>query len=64
MNEKLVTAVDFILDRLKERSTWRGIVFVLGGAGMTLEPEQWESIVAFGMVLFGLVDSFWPEPKQ
>ena len=48
----------YIGDRLKEASTWRGIIAFLTGVGVTLSPEQQSSIIAGGLALMGLVGAF------
>lgn len=47
--------MDYILERLKERSTWAGIIAILTGFGVSLKPELSEAISTFGMALAGLV---------
>ena len=41
--------------RLKEPSTWRGLVWLLTFAGLSLKPEQSEAIIAAGIALAGLL---------
>lgn len=43
------------LARLREPSTWRGIVWILTAAGVSLSPELWETITAVGMAVAGLI---------
>lgn len=45
----------YIIDRLKEPSTWRGIVLVATALGATLTPEQAEAIVVAGIGITGLI---------
>lgn len=49
---------DFLLTRLREASTWRGIVMLLTAAGVTLNVAQTEAIIAAGMALVGLLGVF------
>lgn len=51
----------FILERLTERSTWRGIVITLTAFGISLEPQLTEAIITAGLGLAGLVDILLPE---
>ena len=44
----------YILNRLSEPSTWRGIVLILTALGTTLSPEQREAITTAGLGLVGL----------
>ena len=53
----------FALDRLDERSTWRGIALALGSLGVTLEPAHTEAIIAAAIGIVGLIEAFLPEPN-
>lgn len=48
----------FILDRLKERSTWLGLTAIATAAGIALDPEQLEAIAVAGVAIAGLIASF------
>lgn len=48
----------FILARLKEASTWRGIVVLASGLGIALNPEQVAAITAAGMSVAGAIGVF------
>jgi hypothetical protein len=63
MNATLVRGVDFFLERLKERSTWTGVVLMLSSVGLTFHPELLSVVIAAGMAIAGLIEFFWPEPK-
>jgi hypothetical protein len=41
-------ALAWLLERLKERSTWVGIVGVITAAGVNLSPEKAEAIITVG----------------
>ncbi len=43
------------IDRLKERSTWTGLVSALVGAGVMITPEQAEAVIAAGLGIGGLI---------
>jgi hypothetical protein len=45
--------IDYMLARAKEPSTWRGVVLLLTGLGVSLKPEFAESIVSVGVLLAG-----------
>lgn len=54
----------WIVWRLREASTWRGLVWLATVAGLSLRPDQAEAIVAVGMALAGLLGVFLSdEPK-
>ncbi|CDH43844.1 hypothetical protein [Candidatus Contendibacter odensensis] len=40
--------------RLKEPSTWRGLIWLLTACGISLSPEAWQYIATAGMALAGL----------
>jgi hypothetical protein len=48
----------FILDRLNENSTWRGILLVATALGVSLSPSHQEAIVAAGLGLVGAINIF------
>jgi hypothetical protein len=46
----------WVLDRLREPSTWRGMVWLAAGvAGMQVDDAQVEQVIAAGAVLAGLI---------
>lgn len=55
--------VDYILDRLSESSTYRGAIFLLGGLGISLVPEQANAIVAASMAVVGAINVFRKQNK-
>jgi len=54
----------FFLRRLKEPSTWRGIIALLTAFGLTLSPDQKEAIIALGLASIGAVGAFTPDSKE
>lgn len=51
----------YIIARLKEASTWRGIVALVTAIGVTLTPDQSAAIVAAGLAVMGAVGAFFPD---
>jgi hypothetical protein len=51
-------ALLYILDRLSENSTWRGLILVGTAVGLKLEPDHQEAIVAAGLGLVGAINVF------
>jgi hypothetical protein len=47
--------LDFILERGKEASTWRGLVALVTATGITLSPELTEALVAAGLAIIGIL---------
>jgi hypothetical protein len=45
-----------VLERLTENSTWRGIILLTTAAGLRLEPELQNQIIAAGLALVGLIN--------
>jgi hypothetical protein len=52
---------NYFLNRLKEPSTWRGLVMVATAYGMHLSPEQAYAIASLGMALAGGIGAATPE---
>lgn len=55
--------VDYILARLSESSTYRGAIFLLGGFGIAVAPEQANAIAAASMAIVGAINVFRKENK-
>ena len=45
----------YVIDRLKEPSSWRGLVMIATALGVTLNPDLVASIVAAGTGLAGII---------
>lgn len=53
--------IDFARARLLERSTWRGLVLVLTGIGISVDPAHIESLSALAAAVIGAVEVFAPD---
>lgn len=53
----------YMIDRLKEPSTWRGIILVVTACGVPVAPALGEQIIAVGIAIAGLVGIFAADPK-
>jgi len=51
-------ALFFVLDRLSENSTWRGLILVAVALGVKLDPEMQTQIIAAGLGLVGTINIF------
>lgn len=51
----------YIVARLSEATTWKGIFLLLTAAGVTLRPELQAAITAVGLSLTGLVGVVVPD---
>jgi hypothetical protein len=54
----------YLLDRLREPSTWRGMVALLTAFGLVLSPEQAAAIVAAGLAAAGAIGAFTPDKES
>ncbi len=55
----------YLLDRLREASTWRGIMALLMAAGVALSPAQIEAIITAGLSVIGVIGVFFSDkPAQ
>jgi uncharacterized membrane protein len=48
----------YLIQRLKEASTWRGLTALLTAIGVTISPEQTNAVVSAGLALMGLLGVF------
>jgi hypothetical protein len=46
----------YILDRLKEASTWRGVALIVGGFGVQVAPDLIPAIGAAVTAAIGLIE--------
>lgn len=46
----------WVLERLGEASTWRGLIGLLTAGGVYVAPEVGESIIAAGVGVIGLIN--------
>ena len=54
----------YVIDRLKEGSTWRGFVLCITASGVALQPNQIEAILFAGMFVSGLIGAIAPDKKE
>ena len=47
--------MNWILARLREPSTWRGVAWLLTALGVSLSPDAWAHITTAGMAVAGLI---------
>lgn len=53
----------YILDRAKEPSTWRGLILLLTAAGVPLAPELQSAIISVGLAIAGLIGVATPDQR-
>lgn len=54
---------EYLLARMSEASTWRGLIMLATAVGVVFSAEQVEAVVAAGLALAGLVGAFAPDSK-
>ena len=54
----------YLLARLQEPSTWRGLVLIATAAGAVLSPDQQEAIIAGGLLVSGLLGAALPDREK
>jgi hypothetical protein len=47
-----------ILDRLKQESTWRGLIQIAIACGVGIKPDQAAAIIAAGVSVIGAINVF------
>lgn len=48
--------LNIVVERLKENSTWRGLILVATALGLRLDPALQEQIIVTGLSLVGLIN--------
>lgn len=48
--------INIVIERLKENSTWRGMILVVTALGVKLDPALQEQIIVAGLSLVGLIN--------
>lgn len=56
--------MDYIINRLNERSTWIGIISLAAGLGVAINPIFVEAIIAAGVSLAGLISIITPDKNN
>lgn len=54
---------DYVLERLKEPSTWRGITLLLTALGVPLAPGVSDAIISLGLAITGLIGVVTKDPR-
>jgi hypothetical protein len=61
MNDRLTAIRAYVIARLQESATWRGLILIATALGAKGRPETWEAIVTGGLLLAGLVAVAFPD---
>ena len=51
----------YILERMKEPSTWRGLILLLTAVGVPVAPALADSIISVGLAVAGLIGAVMPD---
>lgn len=54
----------YLMKRLSEPSSWRGLVAILTAAGVALTPSQANAVIALGLAVIGAIGAFTPDPAR
>lgn len=54
----------YIIDRMREPSTWRGFALVATSFGIALKPDQMEAITFVGLFVAGVIGAATKDGKQ
>ena len=54
---------EYVKERLKDPSTWRGIILLLTAVGVPIAPAMGEAIICVGLALAGGVGVVTPDKK-
>jgi hypothetical protein len=55
--------MDYLVSRLKEKSTYSGILALLSAVGLAIDPEQFSAIAAAVIALVGVFEVFRRENR-
>lgn len=64
MNDRLIAVRTYLIARLQESSTWRGLILIATALGAKVQPQIWEAVVTGGLMLAGLVAVAFPDRRQ
>jgi hypothetical protein len=64
LTKEPVIMKSYILNRLAEPSSWRGLFALLTAAGISIAPDQQAAIVTLGLAAIGFIGTFFPDLKK
>lgn len=56
--------IDFIKDRLQEKSTWKGVASIAAAILIKFTPGKWDIIIETLLGIIGITDIFTLEKKK
>ncbi len=63
ISSRMKRVIAYMIDKLNETSTWRGIALVLSAAGGALNPAHVDLFILGGMTVAGLIAVAFPDYK-
>ena len=54
----------YLLARLKEASTWRGIALLLTAFGVQIAPDVQDAVISAGVAVAGAIGVFLPDATK
>ena len=57
-------ALAYLVARLQEPTTWRGLVLILTAFGTQLAPEKQEAVMALGLLIAGVIGAAVPDREK
>lgn len=57
-------SLEYIVNRLQEKSTWVALGSLLTGIGVAVKPDQWQAIMLIGMGVGGFIGTLLPAKVQ
>ena len=58
------TVIDWVLARMSEPSTWRGLIGIASACGVVINPQYAAAILAGGIGLAGFINVVTKDPKN
>lgn len=55
--------MQYLINRLKEASTWRGLAMLATAFGLRVAPELQEAVITVGVSVAGLIGVVFPDKK-
>lgn len=52
---------DYLLERMREPSTWRGVILLLTAIGVPVAPAMADAIISVGLAVAGLIGVATPD---
>lgn len=53
----------YLIDRMREPSTWRGLTLLLTAIGVPLAPGVADAVIALGLAVAGLIGAVVPDRR-